>query len=203
MVDPVVSGGIFNWLILISFSFGVAIALGRFWALGRASINRRKFIVELTEALSDSDVNAAIAVCARRSTPLSNIIHAGLLRVGKGIRHVEHALATAGAIEMGMLEKNLIWLVSVVTVAPMLGFIGTVMGIIAMFQGVASTANLSPGVIAGGIAHALQSTVFGLTVGILMQLAHSFCVIRIDRIVADMEQSAQEFVDILVEKQIV
>jgi len=203
IISQIVEGGLFTWLILICFAFGIVVAIERIIALYRAHTDGGQLIAELSTSLDDGGVNAAIAVCARRPGPLTNVFHAGLLRSGKGIKHVEHALSTAGAIEMGMLEKNLIWLVSVVSVAPMLGFVGTVTGLIGAFDVIASSGNLSPSLIASSIAQALRPTALGLIVGIFTQVAHSYCVTRIDRIVAEMEESTQEFVDLLIEKQIV
>jgi len=193
----------FFWLILGCFGFGLLISVERLWALRRASIDRRRFFEKLTGALEKGGVNAAIAVCAQSRSSLANMIYAGLLRSGKGVERVEQALATSGAIEMGLLEKNLVWLVFVVSVAPMLGFIGTVIGIIGTFNEIASSNNLSPVLIAGGISQALQPTVLGLVAGITIQGAHTYCVTRIDRIVTDMEAVTQALLDILVEKKIV
>lgn len=203
MVDQFVRGGNFMWPILICFIIGIMFALERFWTLTRASINAKKFMADLRAALDKGGVNSAIEICSNTRGPLANVFHAGLLRTGKGIEHVEKALATAGAIEMGFLEKNLVWLVSVITIAPMFGFLGTVSGMIGAFDSIAKANDISPALVAGGIAEALLTTMFGLVVAIPIQVAHSYCVTRVDKIVADMEESTQDFVDALVEKKIV
>jgi biopolymer transport protein ExbB len=203
MFEQFLNGGIFTWLILSSFAFGVLISIERFVALHRAKTDGRKLVEVLAASLESGGVNAAIAVCAARPGPLANVFHAGLLRSGRSLKDVEHALSTAGAIEMGMLEKNLIWLVSVVSVAPKLGFVGTVTGLIGTFDVIASSGNLSPTLIAGGIAHALRSTALGLLAAICIHIAHSYCVTKIDNIVADMEEFTEEFRDLLIEKRII
>ncbi len=203
MIEQFARDGILAWFILICFIVGTAFAVERLWTLSRSDIDAKRFMADLIAALDRGGAATAIEVCSASRGPLANIFHAGLLRVDRGIEQVETALTTAGAIEMGFLEKNLIWLVSVVSIAPMIGFVGTVSGLIGTFEAVAKANNLSPALIAGGIANALHSTVFGLVVAILIQVAHSICVTRIDRIVADMEESTQDFIDALVERKII
>lgn len=189
------------WPILICLVVGIIFSLERFWTLTRSSINARKFNESIRKALAEGGVPKAIEVCSRTRGPLANVFHAGLLRVDKGIEHVEKAIVNAGAIEMAFLDRNLVWLASVTSVAPMFGFLGTVSGMIHAFDAIAKANDISPSLVAAGIAEALLTTLFGLVVAIPIQIAHNYFVSRIDRIVVDMEESSQELVDMLVEKK--
>lgn len=200
MVDYFVRGGVFMWPILFFLILGLMFSLERLWTLTRSSVNARKFMANLRKALEDGGVAKATEICAHTRGPLANVIHAGLLRVERGIEQVEKAIITAGTVEMAFLEKNLVWLATVIAVAPMLGFLGTVSGMIRAFDAIAKANDISPSLVAGGIAEALLTTLFGLVVAIIIQFFHNLFVSRIDKIVADMEESTQEFVDLLVEK---
>lgn len=200
MVDYFIKGGGFMWPILIALIIGLMFALERFWTLMRASINARKFNVQIAEALRGPGVDAAIEICQNTRGPIANVIQAGLTRMNRGIDAVEKSVMTAGTIEMAFLERNLVWLATVVSIAPMMGFLGTVSGMVNAFDAIAKANDISPSLVAGGISEALLTTMFGLIVAIIIQFFHNFFVARIDKIVADMEESTQEFVDLLVEK---
>ena len=200
MVDFFIRGGGFMWPILVVFIIGLMFALERFITLMRASINTRKFNAKIAEALRGKGVDEAIIVCQNTRGPIANVIQAGLTRMHRGLDAVEKSVITAGTIEMAFLERNLVWLATVVSVAPMLGFLGTVYGMVGAFDAIAKANDISPSLVAGGISEALLTTMFGLIVAIIIQFSHNFFVARIDKIVSDMEESTQEFVDLLVEK---
>lgn len=200
MVDYFVKGGPFMWPLLAFLIIGLAFVLERFWTLSRATIDSRKFNASIKDAL-DTGIDKAIDVCANTRGPIANVIQAGLTRVDRGIEHVEKAIMGSGTIEMAFLERNLVWLATVVSIAPMLGFLGTVSGMVNAFDSIAQANDISPSLVAGGISEALLTTMFGLIVAIIIQFFHNFFVSRIDRIVADMEESTQEFVELLIEKE--
>ncbi len=200
MVDFFIRGGGFMWPILVALIIGLMFALERLITLMRASINSRKFNAQIAEALRGKGVDEAIDICQNTRGPIANVIQAGLTRMNRGIDAVEKSVMTAGTIEMAFLERNLVWLATVVSVAPMLGFLGTVYGMVGAFDAIAKANDISPSLVAGGISEALLTTMFGLIVAIIIQFSHNFFVARIDKIVADMEESTQEFVDLLVEK---
>ncbi len=202
MVDYFVRGGPFMWPILFCLIVGLMFTLERFWTLSRASINTRKFNQKIRDSLVDGGVSKAIDICANTRGPIANVLHAGLLRVNRGIEHVEKAIMKIGTIEMAFLERNLVWLATVISIAPMLGFLGTVSGMINAFDAIAKANDISPALVASGIAEALLTTLFGLVVAIIIQFFHNFFVSRIDKLVSDMEESTQDFVDLLVEKNI-
>src|SRR3990172_3407987 len=194
-------GGFFMWPILGCFVLGLAISFERFWTLSRASINTRKFLATIKKALNEGGVEAATEVCANTRGPVASIFHAGLLRVDRGIEHVEKAIMNAGSIEMAFLEKGLVWLGTVISVAPMLGFLGTVQGMIEAFEAISRANDISPSIVADGIAVALLTTLFGLVVAIIIQVLSNYFISRVDSLIVDMEESSVDFVDTLIEMQ--
>ena len=204
MVDYFLKGGVFMYPILIALIIGLVFSLERFWTLMRASINTRKFNQDIKDALNaDSNgVDKAVDICEHTRGPIANVVQAGLIRSGRGIEAVERAIMGTGTIEMAFLEGNLVWLATVISLAPMMGFLGTVSGMVGAFDSIAKANDISPSLVAGGISEALLTTMFGLTVAIIVQFFHNFFVSRIDKIVAEMEESTQEFVDVLIEKSL-
>jgi biopolymer transport protein ExbB len=201
MVQMFNDGGGFMWPILVCLVLGVAISLERLITLGRASVNTRKFLEKIKTSLSEGGVPAATEVCANTRGPVASIFHAGLLRASRGIEHVEKAIMNAGSIEMAFLERGLVWLQTIVAIAPMLGFTGTVWGMIKAFEEIEKANDISPSIVAGGISIALLTTLFGLVVAMIIQAAHNFFVSRIDKLIIDMEESSTELVDSLIEME--
>ncbi len=201
MVELYLRGGVFMWPILALLIFGLAITFERLWTLSRASVKTRKFLAQIRNALKTGGVKQALELCEKTRGPVAAIFHAGLLRADRGIDQVEKAIVNAGSIEMAFLERGLVWLATVVSVAPMLGFLGTVWGMVTAFDAIAKANDISPTIVADGISQALLTTVFGLIVAIIMQAAHNFFVSRIDRLVIDMEESSVDFIDALVEME--
>ena len=130
---------------------------------------------------------------------MAAIFHAGLMRAHRGLEHVEKAVINAGTIEMAFLERGFIWLGTVISIAPMLGFLGTVSGMVNAFDSIAEANDISPSIVAGGISEALLTTMFGLVVAIIVQALQNFLLSRVDGLVVDMEESTAELVDSLVE----
>jgi biopolymer transport protein ExbB len=202
MVEYFVDGGPFMWPILALLIFGIAFALERFYSLMMSSINSKKFFAEVKDTLDSDGVSSAIEICNKTRGPIAEVFHAGLTRSHRGLAEVEKAIQNAGTVEMSFLEKNMIWLNLVVTVAPMLGFTGTVAGMVKAFDSIEAANNISPAVVAGGISQALLTTAFGLIVAITIQLFQNFFVSRIDRLVLDMEENSMQLVDHLYEMDI-
>ena len=194
-------GGTFMWPILICLIFGIAVSIERGWTLSRASVNTRKFLANIKKALNEGGVQEATDVCANTRGPVASIFHAGLLRVDRGIEHVEKAIMNAGSIEMAFLEKGLVWLATVISVAPMLGFLGTVWGMVEAFRAIAAANDISPSIVADGISTALLTTMFGLVVAILIQIVNNYFISRVDQLIVDMEESSVDLVDTLIEME--
>ena len=200
MAELFQKGGPFMWPLLFALILGIAVALERLWTLSRASINTRKFFAAVQEALEEGGAEQAAEVCANTRGPVASIFHAGLLRLDRGIDHVEKAIEASGAIEMAFLEKGMVWLATVANVAPLLGFLGTVSGMIKAFQAIADAGDVEPSIVASGISEALITTAAGLAIAIPIQVVHNLFVSRVDKIIIDMEETSTAFVDTLVEK---
>lgn len=192
-----VEGGFFMWPILVCLIVGLGFAFERTWTLTRASINTKKFIVDVKNALEKGGIDEAIKLCQNSRGTIASVFHAGLLRANEGVEAAEKAISAYGAIEMGFLEKGLIWISTFITLAPMLGFTGTVQGMIQAFDAIKEAAQISPSIVAEGIAVALLTTLFGLIVAMILQVFYNYFVSRIDALVADMEESSIELIDAL------
>lgn len=193
------AGGGFMYPILACLILGLAFSFERLWTLTRARTNTKQFIVRVKKALDEGGVEAAKKVCENTRGPIASVFYAGLLRADEGLDAAEKAIMAYGGIEMGFLERGLIWISTFITVAPMLGFTGTVQGMIQAFDAIKEAAQISPAVVAGGISVALLTTLFGLVVAIILQVFYNYFVSRIDRLVGDMEESSIELIDALYE----
>ena len=193
------AGGFFMHPILASLIVGLAFSFERLWTLTKAKTNTKKFIVDVKKALNSGGVEAAKKVCEGTRGPVASVFYAGLLRFDEGIDAAEKAITAYGGIEMGFLERGLIWISTFITIAPMLGFTGTVQGMIEAFDSIKEAAQISPAIVAEGISVALLTTLFGLVVAMILQVFYNYFVSRIDRLVGDMEQSSIELIDALYE----
>ncbi len=191
-------GGNFMWPVLVILIVGLAIAFERVISLNRADVNTRKFILNVKGALDEGGVSAAEEVCANTRGPVASVFQAGLLRVDEGIDAVEKAVVAYGSIEMSFLERGLIWLSLFIAIAPMFGFLGTVIGMVQAFDAIEAAGDISPSLVARGIKVALLTTVFGLIVAIILQFFYNYVVSKIDRIVVEMEEASIELIDSLV-----
>jgi biopolymer transport protein ExbB len=189
------------WPLVAMFVTGIAIALWRLTVISLALISTRSLFDKVQAALQDREngLQKATEICAKASGPVATIIHAGLSRSHKGIDHVEKAVASAGAVEMAFLENGLVWLATIANLAPLIGFYGTVAGMILAFKAIAQAGDVEPTIVAGGISMALITTAGGLLVAIPIQLAYNLCVWLIDRVVVSMDENASKFIDTLVD----
>ena len=195
MVEQFVNGGPFMWPILITLLAGLAISAERMYSLLMSSIDAHKFFDEISEKIKGGDVEEAVQLCDCTQGPVAKVFHAGLIRRHRGHSEVEKAIQNAGPMEMAFLEKNMIWLNAVVTIAPMIGFTGTVVGMVSAFDAIKAANDISPAVVAGGISQALLTTAFGLIVAMIIQVLQNYFVSRIDKLVLDMEEQSIRLVD--------
>ena len=198
MVKLFLDGGEFMWPILAIFIVGLAFVIERFWTLTRASVNTRKFLGRIRIALEEGGIAAATEECEKTPGPVASIFHAGLSRADKGLDHVEKAITTAGSLEMAFLERGMIVLSTVIVLAPLLGFTGTVWGMIQAFDAIEVAGDISPSLVANGIKVALITTVGGLVVAIILQFFYNYCVNKIDSIINDMEDASISLIDMLI-----
>ena len=195
MVHYFLEGGAFMWPILITLIFGLAFVIERAYSLMMSAVDSQNFFDTISKSISDDGAEAAAKVCSETEGPVAAIFYAGLNKMNRGLDEVEKAIQNAGAIEMAFLEKNMIWLNAVITIAPMLGFTGTVVGMIAAFDAIKAANDISPAVVAGGISQALLTTAFGLVVAMIIQTFQNVFVARIDKLVLDMEEQSIKIMD--------
>ncbi len=201
MLDFFYAGKWAMWPLLAILVVGMAVIFERFFALSRASINTRKFLQNIKIALREEGITSAQEICANTRGPVASIFHAGLMRVDRGLEQVEKAIENAGTIEMSFLERGLVWLATISNIAPMLGFLGTVSGMISAFRSIAIAGDVNATIVASGISEALITTASGLAIAIPVQAFHNFFVSRIDRLIIDMEESANDLIDYLIEME--
>ena len=199
MVYYFLEGGAFMWPILLTLLFGLAFVIERAYSLMISAVDSQTFFESVSQSIKENGTDAAVQVCSETEGPVASIFHAGLSKMSRGLDEVEKAIQNAGAIEMAFLEKNMIWLIAVITIAPMLGFTGTVVGMIAAFDAIKAANDISPAVVAGGISQALLTTAFGLIVAMIIQTFQNVFVARIDKLVLDMEEQSIKILDHLQE----
>ena len=203
MVQYFIDGGGFMWPILISLIFGLGFAFERAYSLIMSSIDSDKFFTDVSEALGGSNLDGALEICNETKGPVAEIFHAGLSKAHRGLDEVEKSIQNAASLEMAFLEKNMIWLNTVITVAPMIGFTGTVVGMIAAFDAIKAANDISPAIVAGGISQALLTTAFGLITAMIIQFFQNFFVSRIDKLILDMEENSMKLIDQLYDSKVV
>jgi biopolymer transport protein ExbB len=194
-------GGFMMWPLGAALAVGLLIIVWKLIDLGNKGIRTRKVLREVDARLAQRDIPGALAVARDSNTPAGRILTAGLERRAEGTERVMKAIENVGLIEMASLESGLVWLATVSNVAPLLGFLGTVIGMIQAFQAIELAGEVEATLVAGGIKVALITTASGLAIAIPINIAHNFFVTRIDRLVLDMEESAQKMIDALHEME--
>jgi len=191
-------GPTFMSFVLITLILGLALALERVIYLNLSTTNTKKLLVNVEEALDNGGIEAAKEVCRNTRGPVASIFYQGLDRSEEGLDVVEKTVVSYGGVQAGLLEKGLSWISLFIALAPMLGFMGTVIGMIAAFDAIEVAGDISPSLVAGGIKVALITTVSGLVVAIILQIFYNYCVAKIDSIINNMEDASISLIDILV-----
>ncbi len=189
---------VFMSFVLIALILGLAFCIERIIYLSLASTNTKKLLANIEGALDEGGIEAAKEVCRNTRGPVASIFYQGLDRSDEGIEMVEKTIVSYGSVQMGLLEKGLTWIALFIALAPMLGFMGTVIGMISAFDSIQAMGEISPGAVAGGIKVALITTVSGLVVAIILQIFYNFIVSKVDSIVNNMEDSSIAVVDLLI-----
>ncbi len=184
--------------ILICFIIGMAIVIERIIYLNMSSTNTDKLLQSIEEALNTGGVDSAKEICRGTKGPVASIFYQGLDREHEGIDIVEKSVISYGGVMMGNLERGLIWISLFIGLAPMLGFFGTVIGMVQAFDAIESAGDISPGLVAGGIKVALITTIAGLIVAMILQVFYNYLVSKIDSLVSQMEDSSISLIDLLV-----
>jgi len=194
-----IEGGVgFMGIILVTLVLGLAIAIERILYLNFATVNTEKLLKKVEEALAVGGVEAAKDVCRNTRGPVASILFQGLCYMDKGIETVEKTVVSYGSVQMSLLEKGLSWVQLFIALAPMIGFMGTVIGMIIAFDAIQEHGDISPNIVAGGMKFALITTVAGLVVAITLQMFYNYLLSKIDSLVIAMEDASISFIDILV-----
>lgn len=191
-------GASFMTFVLLTLILGLAFAIERVLYLNLATSNSKKLLAKVEEALGSGGVEAAKEVCRNTRGPVASIFYQGLDRVDHGIDVVEKSIISYGGVQAGLLDRGLSWIALFIALGPMLGFMGTVIGMIGAFDAIEIAGDISPSLVAGGIKIALITTVFGLIVAIILQIFYNYCVAKIDSIVNDMEDASISLLDIII-----
>jgi len=191
----------FMGIVLLCLILGLAIAIERIIFLNLSTTNTKKLTQNVEDALSSGGVEAAKEVCRNTKGPIASIFYQGLDRTDEGIEAAEKAVVAYGGVQMGQLEKNVSWISLFIALAPMLGFMGTVIGMIQAFDKIEAAGDMNPSLVAGGIKVALLTTVFGLVVAIILQIFYNYIIAKIDSIVNDMEDASITLMDLLIRQK--
>ena len=187
----------FMGIVLLCLILGLAIAIERIIFLNLSTTNTQKLAQDVEDALNSGGIDAAKEVCRNTKGPVASIYYQGLDRAHEGIDIAEKAVVAYGGVQMGQLEKNVSWISLFIALAPMLGFMGTVIGMIIAFDKIQAAGDMNPSLVAGGIKVALLTTVFGLIVAIILQIFYNYIIAKIDSIVNSMEDASITLIDML------
>lgn len=200
--EKFIQGGV-PWMtpILLVLIIGLAIVIERIIYLNMSTTNTDKLLSKIETALESDGIEGAKEVCRNTRGPVASIFYQGLDRYSEGVDIVEKSIVSYGGVQMGRLEKGLTWIQLFIAIAPMLGFLGTVVGMIVAFDSIEAAGDISPTLVAGGIKVALLTTVFGLIVAMILQVFYNYLVAKIDEIVNTMEDASISIIDILVKYQ--
>jgi len=198
--DKFIEGGAFFMaFVLLALVLGLALVIERIIYLTFSQTNTSRLLAEVEDALNDGGIEAAKEVCRNTRGPVATIFFEGLDHYDEGLDMVDKSIMSVGSVENGKLEKNVSWISLFIALAPMLGFMGTVIGMISAFDAIEAAGDINPSLVAGGIKQALLTTVFGLITAIILQIFYNFIVSMIDGIVIKMEDASISFMDTLVE----
>jgi biopolymer transport protein ExbB len=192
----------FMGIVLLCLILGLALAIERIIYLNMATTDTDKLLTDVESALSSGGgVDAAKEICRNTAGPVASIFYQGLERSNEGVEMVEKSIVSYGSVQMGLLEKGLSWISLFIALAPMLGFMGTVIGMIGAFDAIEAAGDISPSLVAGGIKVALLTTVFGLIVAMILQVFYNYLIAKVDSLVNSMEDASISLIDLLVKNK--
>ncbi len=198
LMQKFLEGG-WGWMlpILLCLVIGLAVAIERILFLSLSTINSKKLIANVEEALKKGGIEAAKEVCRNTRGPIASIYYQGLDRYDQGLDSVEKAVVSYGSVQTGQMESGLSWIGLFIALSPMLGFMGTVVGMIDAFDAIQAAGDISPTLVARGIKVALLTTLMGLIAAVILQLFYNYIIAKIDSLVNAMEDSSITLMDIL------
>jgi biopolymer transport protein ExbB len=184
---------------LLCLVFGLALCIERIIYLSLSKTNTKALLADVEKALKNGGIEAALKVCRETRGPVASIFYQGLSRYNEGVEVVEKTVASYGGVQMGLLEKNLSWISLFISIAPSLGFLGTIIGMIAAFDKIQQVGDISATVVAGGIKVALLTTLLGLIIAIVLQVFYNYILSLVEGLVNEMEDSSISLLDLVVE----
>ncbi len=190
-------GAEFMAFVAIAMVIGLAFCIERIIYLSFAKVNTKKLMGAIADALANNDVEAAKEVCRNTAGPVAAICYQGLLRIDEGLDTVERSVVSYGSLQSSYLEKGCSWITLFIAMAPSLGFLGTVIGMVLAFDDIQKAGDISPTIVASGMKVALITTIYGIIVALVLQVFYNFILTKIESIVADMEDSSITLLDLL------
>lgn len=197
LIDLIMKGGIIMVPIVLLSFLAIYVIAERFLTIGKASANADIILSKLRLLITSGDIKGAKAVAEQYNSPVANMLMKGVSKIGQPIKNIETAMESAGKIEVMKLEKNMALLGIVASIAPMLGFVGTIAGVITIFYNISLADNISIGLIAGGLYQKMVTSAAGLIVGMIAHTGYHYLQMMIDNVVLKLETSALDFVDIV------
>lgn len=191
-------GAGFMGLTLLTLIFGLALCIERIIYLSLSKTNTKKLLDEVEEALNNGGIEAAKDVCRNTRGPVASIFYQGLLHYDEGVDVVERTVSSYGGVQLGLLEKNLSWITLFIAIAPSLGFLGTIIGMIQAFDKIQQVGDISATVVAGGIKVALLTTLLGLVIAVVLQLFYNYILSLVEGLVNEMEDSSISLLDLVI-----
>ena len=190
-------GAEFMALVAVAMVIGLAFCIERIIYLSMAQVNTKKLMAGIADALSKNDVEAAKSLCRNTAGPVAAICYQGLLRIDEGLETVERSVVSYGSLQSSMLEKNCSWITLFIAMAPSLGFLGTVIGMVMSFDEIQQKGDISPTIVAGGMKVALITTIYGIIVALVLQVFYNFILTKIEALVSEMEDCSITLLDLL------
>lgn len=199
LVDLFIQGGFVMWPLLLLVIWGLATIIWKIISLSYARINVNDFLENLTDLVKQNKIGEAVELCENTRGPVATILHRGLLKADQGVDAVEKEIENAGTMEMAFLEKGFIPLSTTINLAPMFGFFGTIVGMIAAFDAIARAGEVDPTIVASGIKIALVTTASGLAIAIPVQFFNNIFLGMVDSLVMDMQKGSERLIEVLME----
>ena len=190
-------GAEFMALVAVAMVIGLAFCVERIIYLSMAKVNTKKLMEAIAEALNANDVERAKEICRNTSGPVASICYQGLLRIDEGLETVERSIVSYGSLQSSNLESGCSWITLFIAMAPSLGFLGTVIGMVMSFDEIQQKGDISPTIVAGGMKVALITTIYGIIVALVLQVFYNFILTKIEGLVADMEDASITLLDLL------
>lgn len=201
--DYFIEGGGFMFPVLICLIIGLAVSIERIITLNLKTVNSRKLLEQIESYFEQGDVEGARETARNTRGPIASIFYQAIERRSEGTEIVEKSVVSYGSVQMGLLERGLTWISLFIAIAPMLGFMGTVIGMIQAFDSIEAAGDVSPSLVAAGIKTALLTTVAGLIVGVILQVFYNYIVSKVDNLVNDMEDASISLVDLMIKYGVV